>query len=148
MFVTSGKHVDEVEAQENKAYTNAKQVRPFANSLANTLKFEFQVCSLLFDDQMFLIPYPREVGHVANSTDNGSAFSLHDFAIREKSEVRILLVIVNFKVHVLLCLLIVKIIIFRLLFDNVVTIRTINAFIDNEIQLLDNNAVGGHSVPL
>ena len=97
---------------------------------------------------MFLIPYPREVGHVANSTDNGSTFSLHDFAIREKSEIRILLVIVNFKVHVLLRLLIVKLIILRLLFDNVVTIRAINAFIDNEIQLLDNNAVGGHSVPL
>lgn len=82
---------------------------------------------------MFITPYPREISIIADSTDNSFTFALHDFAVREEREVRILFVIIDFKAHVLFLLLIVEVIILRLFLDNPVTILAVNTFIDNKI---------------
>ena len=97
---------------------------------------------------MLLIPYPWEISHFADSTNNCFAFALHDFAVGEEREVGILLMIIDFEAHVLLLLLIVEIVILGLLLDNPVAFLAVNGFIDNEIQLLNNDAISRHSVTL
>jgi len=140
--------VNDVINKKNKANGNAEEVRPFTDNLADSFQLELQVCPLLFNDQVFIIPYPREIGHGTDSADNSLSFTLHDLTVREECKVGILLVIVNFKAHIFLGLLIVKIVVFRLLLDHIVAILAINALIYYEIQFLNYNAVGGHSITL